>query len=70
MTINCKRWTKLNITYKPTLFEPPPKDLTEANCIEADGFSFLSGGLLMATLIVLSPIIIPSVFTNACAAAA
>lgn len=60
----------MNNTYEPVLLGPPPNDLTESDCVVSDGFSFLSGGLLMATLIVLSPIFIPSVFINACAAAA
>jgi hypothetical protein len=62
--------TELNITYGPRALAPPPKDMMGTACAVTNGLFFLSGGLLMATEIVLSPIVIPSVLINACAAAA
>jgi hypothetical protein len=63
-------WTKLNITHGPRALGPPPKDMTETARAVTTGLFFLSGGLLMATEIVRSPTLIPSVLINACAAAA
>jgi len=37
-------YTKLNVTYTPTLLAPPPKDMMDADCAVTGGFCFLSGG--------------------------
>ena len=39
-----KSYTKLNVTYRPNLLVPPPKDMMEADCAVPGGFCFLSGG--------------------------